>query len=266
MFFTKVIMRHCSFKRTLFVLLLLFPGVRLAAQLDVFPGDRRRTITDRVLVSKEVDTSGAISKFGPNRLFFATFNSHFGLMPGPQVYGSQTNWWSTSLLYGIRMKLKLFYWNALVMDVSYRYDRYSIRQNTPKLAPLISTPHVRERISLHNFSVSFCDRINFRRRGNVLGNWIDFGVYADNVFRSTNVFVDSHYDSNSPSGYRYKVKTKIVRLTYIEKINYGVTIRFGSAFNYFFMQYRMNDLFNYDSPNNRDLPKVIIGMGVSGWN
>jgi hypothetical protein len=264
MFFIRDIMSRWNFERKLIIaLLLLLPGIRLAAQFDPFPPERTRK--DHILVSHMVDTSGKIPKFGPNRLFFATFYSHLGFMPGPQVYGSQTNWWSSSLGYGVRMKLKLFYWNSLVMDVIYRYDRYSIRQNTPKLAPLTTESHVRERISLNNFSIAFCDRINFKRRGNVLGHWLDFGVYADKVFRSTNVFVDEHYDSNSPSGYNHKVKTKLSRLPYIEQINYGFTARWGGDFNSFFVQYRVNDLFNYDSPNNRDLPKVMVGMVVCLW-
>ncbi len=264
MCFIRDIMHRTVFKHKIIlaILLLLFPGMRLAAQVDVLPGDRR-TNTNRVLISRDVDTSGKIPTFGPNRLFFLTLYNQLGLMPGPQVFGAQTNWWSTSYAYGIRGKLRLFYWNALVMDVCYRYDRYSIRQNTPKLAPLITANHVRERISLHNFSVTLCDRINFRRRGDVLGDWIDIGVYADNIFRSTNVFVDQHYDSNGASGFHYKVKTKIVRLPYIEKVNYGLTLRIGSEFYSLFMQYRMNDLFNYDSPNNRDLPKVIVGFGFA---
>lgn len=246
------------------LLLLILPGIRMAAQFDRFPGERRPT-TNHVLVSEEVDTTGKISKFGPNRLIFVSPYGCFGMMPLPQVYGAQTNWWSSSLTYGIRGKLRLFYWNALVMDVAYRYDRYSIRQNTPKLPPLITANHVRERISLHNFSVAFCDRINFRKRGNVLGSWLDLGVYADNVFRSTNVFVDRHYDSNGASGYNYKVKTTIVRLPYIDKLNYGFTIRFGGEFYSFFAQYRVNSLFTTDTPNNRDLPKLMIGTSFAGW-
>jgi hypothetical protein len=266
MFFTRDIMNRCSFERKIITaLLLLLPGIRLAAQFDVFPGDRR-TRADHVLVSQEVDTSGKIAKFGPNRLFFISPYAHFAFMPGPQVYGAQTNWWSSSFGYGLRAKLKLFYWNSIVLDAIYRGDRYSMRQNTPKLAPLTTQSHVRERISLSNFSIAFCDRINFRKRGNVLGNWLDFGVYGDNVFRSTNVFVDEHYDSNSPAGYRHKQKTTLVRLPYIETINYGFTLRWGGEFGSFFVQYRVNDIFNYDSPNNRDLPKLMIGMAFSGWN
>ena len=258
-------MRQNNSKRIFFLsFAMLICLVNVHAQFDVFPGEKRRT-ENHVLVSRDVDTNATISKFGPNRLFFVSYFSHLGAMLGPQVYGAQTNWWSSSIAYGIRMKLKFFYWNALVMDISYRYDRYSIRQNTPKLLPLGTANHVRERISLNNFSVALCDRINFRKRGNVLGSWLDLGVYADNVFRSSNVFLDRHYDSNGAAGYNYKVKTKIVRLPYIEKVNYGLTLRFGGEYYSFFAQYRMNDLFNTDTPNNRDLPKLMFGIGFAGW-
>lgn len=213
-----------------------------------------------VVVSRDVDTTGKISNFGPNRLFYFSTLGQLGAKPGPQVYGAQTNWWSSSIAYGVRGKLKLCYWNSLVMDVDYRYDRFSMRQKTPKLPPLISTVHQRERISLHNISFAFCDRINFKRRGNVLGNWLDLGVYADQVFRSANVFLDQHFDSNSPNGYRFKSKTTITRLPYIEKFNYGVTVRLGFGEAGFFAQWRINSLFKYDSENNRDLPKLTVGV------
>ncbi len=221
---------------------------------------------ENVLLSKTVDTTGAISKFGANRLFFVSSVFELGEMPGPQVYGSQTNWWSSSLSFGFRMKLKLFYWNSFIVDGTYRYDRFSLQQHTPKLAPLGTMSHERERISLHNASLLFCDRINFKKRGNVLGNWIDLGVYNDWVLRSSNVFVDRHYDSNSMTGYDYKTKTKIVGLPYIEVLNYGLTVRMGSEDFVVFARWRMNSLLNYSSPNNRDLPKLTIGFEVcASW-
>lgn len=264
-------MQHCNCKiKILFWLLLLIPGLWLHAQLDVFTGDKGNDSSyvrpNRSLISTTVDTSGNISKFGPNRLFFMHVFGQLGVMPLPQIYGSQTNWWSWSFAYGVRSKLKLFYWNAIVLDATYRYDRFGIRQNTVKLTPLTTERHVRERISLHNFSVTACDRINFRRRGNVLGIWLDLGVYADNILRSTNVFLDEHYDSNSTTGYHYKTKTTIARLAYIEKINYGFTVRTGGEFTSFFIQYRMNKLFSVDTPNNRDLPNIIFGIGFAGWD
>ncbi len=131
----------------------------------------------RVLFTDEPDTTNEIPTFGPNRLWYVQPVMGFGAMPGPQHYGMQTNWWSSSFTYTIRTKLKLAPWEALVFDLGYRYDRFSIRQDTPKLSPLIAARHQRERISVHDLSAAFCNRINFRpRSGNVLGTWLDLGV------------------------------------------------------------------------------------------
>lgn len=268
MFFIADIMLRfsCKIKYTIAFLLFLLPAMKLAAQFDIFPGEGRDSNPDHpVMLHKEVDTSGVISKFGPNRLFFASIYCNLGALPGPQVYGAQTNWWSSSLAYGIRMKLKLWSWNSFVWDIGYRCDRFSIRQKVPKLLPLIPGNHVRERITLHNWSFTFCDRINFGKRGNVLGNWLDFGVYGDDVFRSVNAFLDQHYDSNGAQGYNHRTKTTISRLAYIEKLNYGVTIRAGGEYMSVYIQYRVNSLFSIETPNNRDLPKINAGITFSGW-
>jgi hypothetical protein len=263
-------MKHynCKIKYTA-LLFFLLPAVKLAAQFDVFPGSKRDSAkynSYHVLVDHEVDTSGKIPKFGPNRLFFVTFYSHLGALPGPQVYGAQTNWWSYSLAYGVRMKLKFFSWNSLVWDIGYRCDRFSIRQKVPKLYPLTTDNHVRERISLHNFSFTLCDRINFGKRGNVLGNWLDFGVYGDYIFRSANVFLDQHYDSNGTQGHNFRVRTSIIGLPYVEKMNYGITVRAGGEITSVFIQYRVNKLFSVETPNDRDLSRIIVGIGFSGWD
>jgi hypothetical protein len=239
---------------------LLFSWKLEAQEDDGFPAPKPPVVIDRT-----VDTTGEIPVFGPNRLLYVTPFFQLAEIPGPQIYGSQTNWWSSSLTYGVRTKVKLFYWNAFVIDVDYRYDRFSINQKTPKLYPLMTTAHERERISLHNLSGTFCDRINFHKRGNVIGNYIEFGVYGDYVLRSANVFVDRHYDSNSSSGYNYKSKTTIAKLPYIDRSNYGFTVRIGGEHYGVFANYRLNNLFNVSTPNNRDLPKLTIGIEAFGY-
>jgi hypothetical protein len=248
-----------------FIVMVLLGTFSAHAQFDFNMHDSARFT--RSLVDITVDTTGKIPKFGPNRLFFVHGLCQLGEKSGPQVYGLQTNWWSGSIEYGVRGKLKLWSWEALVMDAGYRYDRYSMRKDTPKLIPLDPTIHQRERISDHNFSGSFCDRINFGKRGNVMGSWLDFGVYADWSFRTSNVYVDQHYDSNSPSGYRYKNKTKITRLPYMEKTNYGLTVRFGGDYGGVFAEWRMNNIIkkNYTT-GDRDLPKLTIGIEFYMWD
>jgi hypothetical protein len=271
MYFTKAIMRQFNYKlRTILALtLFIVPGIRLAAQFDVFPNeqDSSRYESHRILLTRDVDTTGEIPFYGPNRLFFAHGLAQLGGKPGPQYYGAQTNWWSYSLEYGLRMKLKLWSWESLTMDIGYRYDRFSLRMDTPRLAPLDNTHHQREKISLHNFSGAFCERINFGKRGNVMGTWLDIGVYGDWAFRTGDVYVDQHYDSNSPSGYRYKSKTKINRLPYMEKINYGFTARLGGDYVGIFAMWRWNDLIKQSyTSSERDLPKLTIGIEVYNWD
>ncbi len=218
----------------------------------------------RTLFSDEPDTTMEVPAFGPNRTWYVHTVMGVGAMPGPQEYGMQTNWWSSSFSYSIRTKLKLASWESLVLDFGYRYDRYSIRQDTPKLLPLIATRHQRERISVQDLSLAFCNRVNFvRRRGNVLGTYLDFGVYGDWSFRTTNVFVDQYFDSNSPSGYNFKSKTKISRLPYIEKFSYGFTARFGGDYAGVYALWRWNDLVkNTPDRDFPDLPKLTIGVEV----
>lgn len=265
MFFIRDIMQRRNIKLKLyFVALVLLGAFSAHAQFDIHMHDT--TKFDRALVNIDIDTSGEIPTFGPNRLFFVHGLYRLGEKPGPQVYGLQTNWWSGSLEYGVRGKLKLWSWESLVMDLGYRYDRYSMRKNTPKLSPLDPTVHQRERISVNNFTGSFCNRINFGRRGNIMGSWLDLGVYADWAFRTSNVFVDQHYDSNDPSGYHYKSKTKITRLPYIQDLNYGVTARMGGDYGGVFMEWRMNNIIKSAYTTlDRDLPKLTIGIEFYTW-
>ena len=249
-----------NFKKIFFVFAALFVTFRIHAQFDIFKDSTGRS---RTLVRYDVDTSGEIPKFGPNRLFYLHGLSRIGEMAGPQNYGLQTNWWSYSILYGFRMKLKLWSWESVVMDLGYHYDRYSLRMDTPRLSPLENSNHQREKIVIHNFSGAICDRINFGRRGNVMGLYPDLGVYGDYGFYNSNVYVNQYYVSNSPSGYHYKVKTKINRLPYLEKFNYGLTARIGGDYGGIFVLWRWNDLIKQSYTNiERDLPKLTVGIEV----
>lgn len=246
---TKIIMSRNNYKLRFFaaVCLLLCWFLPATAQ--------------RPVVSVEIDTSGETDNYGPNRGFYMHGYTQLGLYTGPYDAGLKTNWWAGALNYGIRSKIKLATWESLIFDVAYRYDRFSINQKQTKAMPLGPAQHQRERISVHNLGGAFCNRINFNRRGNVLGYWLDFGVYGDWSFRTTNVYLDQHYDSNSPSGYRYKNKTKISRLPYINNLNYGFTVRTGWEYAGVFANYRVSDLIKDSSTANYgDLPRLLIGI------
>lgn len=211
-----------------------------------------------------VDTTQTISNIGPNRRFHLDHCVGAGFIAGPEERGASTNWWSSSVSYSVRGKLKLWSWEALVVDFGYRYDRYSIDQKSVKRLPIATLAHQRERISVSNLSFAFCNRISLAKHGNVLGRYIDFGVYGDWAFRATNVYLDQYYDSNSPAG-RTRIKTKNSRLNYVQPFNYGVVFRWGSDDASLFGMWRMNDLIKDSADRNYpDLPQLIIGVQVSG--
>ncbi len=212
-----------------------------------------------------VDTTQRIPRLGPNRLFHYDLCIGTGLITGPEQNGAATNWWSSSVSFAARGKLKLWSWESLVLDLGYRYDRYSINQKKVKRLPIDPLAHQRERISVSNFSVAFCNRISLGRHGNVQGRFIDAGVYADWAFRATNVYLDQFFDSNSPAG-RARIKTKLSRLNYIEPVNYGLMFRVGSDNAAFFGQWRLNELIiDSEDRNYPDLPQLIVGFQVTGW-
>jgi hypothetical protein len=220
----------------------------------------------RVVFARDVDTSGEVGKFGPNRLFFVHGLVQAGFIVGPQETGMRTTWSSGWFNYGMRMKLKLWSWESVTMDLGYRYDRFNIRQKSAKSLPLEPAKHQKQHLSVNNVSISFCNRINFRRRGNVLGNWMEFGVYGDWAFRTSNRYVDRYYDSNSSSGYEHVLHTAIVKLPYIEEWNYGFTFRAGGNVLGFCLNYRVNELI-IDAPDQDypDLPKLSVGIELYSW-
>ena len=247
-------MKRCSFKlRSAFAVLLLFSVIR----------DGKAQVT---LLSQKVDTSGKISKIGPNRLFFAHGTSKSGLTFWPQSRGMQTNWWSGSIAYGVRMKLRASNWYSLVCDFDFRYDRFSISQKTPKALPFETVRHRKERISVHNLSLLLGNRFNAGRRGNSLGRYLDFGIYGDWVFRTSHVIIDRTYNSSSPDGSDQRIRVKNTGLPYIENFNYGLFVRIGGNLIGLFATYRWNEII-IDPPGFEypDLPALTIGIEVYSW-
>lgn len=249
MYFTRAIMKPGSFKIVLVLAGLLLFLVEGKAQ--------------RTLFEQDVDTSGAIPKFGPNRAFYVHPYVAYGLMFWPQEDGARTKWYSSNYAYALRFKRKLAWWDSWIVDIGYRYDYFSLNQKKTKMAPLDTIRHSREFLSVHNVSGEFCNRINFSRRGDVLGTWLDIGVYADWVFRTSDRYVDRYEDPNSPAGRYYRDKRRIVGLPYIQTRNYGFVLRCGGENTALFVRYRLNELIkdraDADDP---DLPKLTIGIEI----
>jgi hypothetical protein len=239
---------NCKSIVAFFALYMLFAFAELQAQTRI--------------ISEEPDTSGEITKFGPNRFYYqhsllALGNYYYQKQPGMHTDGA------VNFTTGGRLKLKIFSWESITYDFAYRLDNFTINQKQTKRAPLNTGVHQRERVTVHNMTMAFCNRFSFGRRGNIMGFWIDMGVYGDWAFSKSNVYLDRYYDSNSSTAERYKVKTRLTRLKYIEPFNYGFTFRMGGDYGGVFANYRVNDLIkNASTTSYNDLPKLNIGLEI----
>lgn len=216
----------------------------------------------RILVQESPDTSGEIPMYGPNRSIYVHQLVKIGAFVPVYDSGIYLQPWNSSLSYELRTKAKICSWNALVLDFGYRCDRFIIKEDTAQVIPFLGLDHKRERITTHNVSFSLCDRINFGKRGNILGIYLDYGFYGDYVFRSSHMTVDEYYDSNSISGRHVKVKARSTRLAYINQLNYGLTARFGWEWGSFYSMYRMTDLILDPDALTPwpDMPRLVVGV------
>lgn len=220
----------------------------------------------KVLVHENPDTTGKIPVFGRNRLLYAHPLVKIGVFAPIYEKGGRTNLLSTSVSGELRGKFKICKWNALTLDVGYRCDRWLINQDDTSYLPTYTgSRHKRERLSTQNITFAFCDRINFDRRGNILGLYVDLGVYGDYAFRAAHVYSDEYYDSNSPVATHVKTRVKLTHLQYINRFNYGLTARIGWEWASVFAMYRVTDLI-IDQPQTDypDMPRLVIGIEMYG--
>jgi hypothetical protein len=219
-------------------------------------------LAQRTVVQESPDTSGEIPLYGKNRAMYVHQLVKIGMFAPVYDEGMFLNPWATSLSYELRTKAKICSWNALVLDVGYRCDRFPIKEDTAHMIPFYGSNHKRARVSCHNITFSLCDRINFGRRGNILGIYLDLGFYGDYLFRSSHLVVDEHYDSNAQGAQHYVNKLRMTRLSYINQLNYGLTARFGWEWGSVYGMYRMTDLIlDPDALTSwPDMPKLVVGV------
>lgn len=216
----------------------------------------------RRLVEEMPDTSGEIPLYGKNRAIYLHQVVKLGAFMPVYDEGMFLNPFCTAMSYEFRTKAKICSWNALVLDIGYRCDRFSIDPDTSHIIPFYKANHKRARVSCHNLTFSLCDRINFGRRGNILGIYLDYGFYGDYVFRSSHLIVDEYYDSNAIGPRHVVNKSRMTKLAYINQLNYGLTARFGWEWGSFYGMYRMTDLIlDPDAFTSwPDMPKLAVGI------
>ena len=128
------------------------------------------------------------------------------------------SWKSSYFDFGFRYKLRLFEYNAVGFQIS--YDRYSFRlkYEDNNLLPIVI--HDKDRLITNNLGLGVFDRINFGKRGDFLGNYLDIGAYGEFAFSRKH-----WYKAEQPNSEILEAELK--KLKSVEKLNYGVFANLG---------------------------------------
>ena len=102
-------------------------------------------------------------------------------------------------------------------------------------------------------------RINFVKRGDHHGIYLDLAGYVGYDFISRYSY---RQDVQSPNSKSYKVVER--ELKYINRLDYGPSVRFGLSFLSIYARYRMSDMFKTDFQETfPELPRLMVGIMIT---
>lgn len=208
---------------------------------------------------------------GPNMRHFFHFYigggmvADFGEEEGSKIKG----WRSGQFVFGYRYKLKLLSFYSLGADLGYRSTDYFLEEreensSNPSNPFTYYTEGIqRQVLNCQGIGLEVYQRINFGKRGNSLGKYLDLGFRGQWNFLTSETLVLKFEEYNFP---QKKSRVKNKQLRYVEPFRYEATARLG--FNKFILygQYRLSDLFNHVKVyDNREvdipeLPRLIVGF------
>jgi hypothetical protein len=208
--------------------------------------------SQRVVISEDLRSRDEIPEFGMNRKHFRHLYTGFHFAAGkPDGPGAQIRYGrSWAFDYGLRYKRRFNNTFSAGYDVAVKRSSFSIRQQDGKLVPY-PTAHEKEKLVFLTGEIGLYTRINYGRRGDFIGRFIDFGAYGDWYFNVRHVA----FDEVGPE----RIRTRRVGMEYHERLGYGLLVRLG--FNNIVGKgtYRMSGLFRPES-GLPELPRFTVGL------
>ena len=202
---------------------------------------------------------------GPNyKSFHQLYLNYIFIVPlGDKLEVETDLWKSASFSVGWRYKRKLASWFAVGTGISYTNPIYSITQNANKQVPN-NIQHNREKLRLNNVNLELYTRLNFGKRGNVIGKFIDIGGYAEYAF-SLKHFYEDNSDKSNPPYYSGVTQVNERDLNYIKRFNYGLRTRMGINRWVITASYRLSNLLTDDYKSivgDYFLPRLAVGAEI----
>lgn len=206
----------------------------------------------RVVISEDLRTRDEVPEFGMNRKHYRHFYTGFhfaaGESDGPGARIRYGRSWAFD--YGMRYKRRFNNTFSAGYDAALKRTAFFIRQEEGKLVP---DPfiHDREKLVFLTGELGLYKRVNYGRRGDHMGRFIDVGAYGAWHFNVRHVTFDTSGNE--------RIRTRRVGMEYPEPLGYGLLARIG--FNNVVLKgtYRLSDMFREDS-GLPDLPRFTVGL------
>ena len=216
-------------------------------------------MAQRVLLSEVPGEKYFNNKYGPNYKHYihGYMHSGFYVEDGNKNNVEINNLKSYRLGLGCRYKLKINKYFSTGLDLSSNINVYNIKQDKMKVYP-DRREHEVQKLILYNIGLSPYFRINFGRRGNKVGKYVDLGF--DNFYS----YIEMNLYKDKPNNNTI-VKEKETRLNYINNFNFGPCCRFAMDQFILFFSYRLNDMFRMDK-NSLSMTRYEVGMEIGFYN
>ena len=211
----------------------------------------------QVLVQANVADDTVKTKFGPNRRWFGHGYVALGLVAGPAETGAKLRYglFSAEARLGGRLKLRLSPTVALCGDLAYAYLRYELAQEAGKLVPAPAL-HQRESLALHQLATELALRLNYGRRGNVVGSYLDLlagGSWAAGT---------RHITEDVPAPGIGAAETTESGLPYLRRFGGSAGVRLGFDRYALVARYRLSPAFASSYAAWPELPRWVVGLEV----
>lgn len=217
-----------------------------------------------VLLEEDVNKDTLSPASGPNMKNYTHSYFRYGFVLGKSTPGAEIKTGnSNEVSFGVRYKRRLANFYALGADFFYNNINYHLKQDSAKIFP---TPalHKKEKLAYNNFGLELYNRINFGKRGNIIGNYFDFGGYGEWGFIIKHFYRDELAVAQAGASVR-EVTNR--RLLYTNELNYGAVARIGFNRYSVYGKYRLSDIVKESYLNETgffypELPRFIVGVEI----
>lgn len=224
-------------KKTLIILLVFLCCASVQAQ--------------KVLLSQDVLQDTVVPKKGPNRKSFSHLYVGYGLIFGDEGNLKTKQPGTSDFRIGYRLKRKVSESFSFGGEVSYIKNSFRPKNNPAGIEKV--------KFIVNRAEAGLYLRLNYGKRGDKIGNFIDIGGSGGWIFKSALIQTDKKPVSTFINA--NTLQTKYTGLSFIEDLSYSGLIRIGFGRYVFYGEYRISDVIA-PAYSRDDLPRITAGIQI----